>query len=60
MIFRIKNLQTLIWYCKALLCVGPFQNGETENNAFNFISIIATPLLLIEQSKLKYPFFPKY
>ena len=36
-----------------------FQNGKTEYNYFNFISIIATPLFLIVKSILKYPFFPK-
>ena len=37
-----------------------FQYSKTGYNDFYFISIIATPLLLVAQSKLKYPFFPKY
>ena len=37
---------------------GLFKNGKTEYNGFYFISVIATPLFLIAQTKLKYPFFP--
>ena len=36
-----------------------FQKGTTEYNDLHFISIIATPLFRIAQSKLKHPIFPK-
>ena len=36
------------------------QNSKTEYNDFYFVSIMATPLFLIVQSKLKYTFFPRY
>ena len=36
------------------------QNCKTECNYFNVISVISTPLLLIEKSKLTYPFLIKY
>ena len=35
------------------------RNGKTESNYDNVLSDIATPLLLIAQSNLKYPCFPK-
>ena len=34
-----------------------FQDGKTGYNYFNVISIIATPLFLIEKSNLTYPLF---
>ena len=34
-----------------------FENGKTEYNYFNVISIISTPLFLVVQSNLTYPFF---
>ena len=36
-----------------------FQNGKTDYNDLYLISIIATSLFLIVQSKIKYPIFPK-
>ena len=35
------------------------QNGKTEYNYFNVISIIATTLFLIAQPNITYPFPPK-
>ena len=56
----IKNSQNSIFYWKIYSLWVFFQRGNTEYKYFNLISIIATTLFLIAQSKLKYPLFLKY
>ena len=56
-----KELTKFDLVLKSFILCGFFpQNGNTEYNDFYFVSIIATPFFLIAQSKLTYPFFPKY
>ena len=42
-----------------ILCGLFYKKIENEYNNFNVISIIDTPLFLIEKSKLTHPFFLK-
>ena len=59
-ILRINNKQTFICHCNAYFSVVFSQNGKNEYNFVNILSNIATPLFLIAQSNLTYPFSTKY
>ena len=58
-ILIIKNKKVGFGIAKLYNMWVLFQNGKTEYNGFNILSIIDTPLFFIAQSKLTHPFFSK-